>query len=50
MKRTKCKACLIIANDIDSAKKIINKNTSLKEHLEGEFCNNLGYNHNPYTW
>ena len=53
--RNKCSACHIIANDIDiSIKKYINtnnkKNIGKLEDIIENVCDNIGYNHSPYSW
>eukprot|EP01038_Epipyxis_sp_PR26KG_P004057 gene4057-5800_t len=48
--RNECGACMIVADEIGSLKKSIHKKTKLSDILEGDFCNNLGYNHQPYGW
>mmetsp|Transcript_34429 Transcript_34429/g.50042 ORF Transcript_34429/g.50042 Transcript_34429/m.50042 type:complete len:277 (+) Transcript_34429:39-869(+) len=51
----KCQACHIIALDIDTSRRLLHTNpgphrVTLREFLEDKFCNNLGYNHQPYSW
>lgn len=49
--RKKCSACLAIGHDIDTLKKTLNhKAVKLRDVLESDFCNSLGYKHNPYSW
>jgi len=52
--RIKCSACHIIANDIDiSIKKYINvknKNNNIIEDIVENICDNIGFNHSPYSW
>ena len=36
---------------IDSPRsKILNKSVKLGGYLEENYCNNLGFNHQPYNW
>ena len=56
--RNKCSACHIIADDIDiSIKKYIykyakskDKSTGKVEDIVENVCNNIGFNHSPYSW
>lgn len=48
--RTKCRACRIIAEEVDMLDQVRARNVSLKSFLEDDFCSSLGFNLYPYQW
>jgi hypothetical protein len=54
IRRNKCAACAVVANDIDVAKRSRNMSAVTLEAILGDdeysFCDTLGYNHSPYVW
>lgn len=48
--QSKCRACHIIASDIDRLGKILGADARLVDTLEDGFCDNMGSNHQPYRW
>lgn len=49
-KKTKCSACMTIGDDIHMIYRLLKDKKTLKDRLEDDFCDSLGYNHSPYTW
>eukprot|EP00601_Ochromonadales_sp_CCMP2298_P015685 CAMPEP_0173221066 /NCGR_PEP_ID=MMETSP1142-20121109/2518_1 /TAXON_ID=483371 /ORGANISM="non described non described, Strain CCMP2298" /LENGTH=284 /DNA_ID=CAMNT_0014149063 /DNA_START=60 /DNA_END=911 /DNA_ORIENTATION=- len=48
-KRNKCAACSVIATDFDRARQMRITTLSLPPLLD-DFCDSLGYQHQPYSW
>ena len=51
--QSRCKACQVIAHDLEQYLKIMNKKSTKKKKMElilEEVCGKLGFNHQPFSW
>eukprot|EP00349_Pseudokeronopsis_sp_Brazil_P000474 CAMPEP_0202962958 /NCGR_PEP_ID=MMETSP1396-20130829/6972_1 /ASSEMBLY_ACC=CAM_ASM_000872 /TAXON_ID= /ORGANISM="Pseudokeronopsis sp., Strain Brazil" /LENGTH=261 /DNA_ID=CAMNT_0049683813 /DNA_START=64 /DNA_END=849 /DNA_ORIENTATION=- len=48
--RTKCNACRIIAEELDTMDRVLAANVTMKATLNENFCRDLGYRFYPYQW